>query len=168
MATDASTFADYLNNYLKDITNIINGQSNSVNSVLDKLQNVSLVEVNDLTNTLNKQNQQIDKQIVKVYSSTNGVKEINNKYEDAELKLIRDNNYILLIIYFIFVGFFAFILFYFRQSTLYINIGILAVLIGYPFYIMYIEKIFYTICKLIYHFIIGNSLTSNVYIQGDY
>jgi len=168
MATDASTFTDYLNNYLKKLTSIINTETSSVNSILDKLQNVSLVEVNDLTNHLNKQNQQMDKQITKVYSSTNGVKDINTQYEVAELKIIKENNNILLIIYYIIVGIFAFILFYFRQSTLYINIGILALFIFYPFIILFIEKIFYTIFNWGYKLIMSNSLISNIYIQSDY
>jgi len=110
----------------------------------------------------------MDKQITKVYSSTNGVKDINTQYEVAELKIIKENNNILLIIYYIIVGIFAFILFYFRQSTLYINIGIVGFLVFYPFIILFIEKIFYTIFSWGYKLIMSNSLISNIYIQSDY
>jgi hypothetical protein len=164
--TDASTFTDFLNNYLTKITNIINAETSTVNTILTSLNQSSLAEITDLTKKVNSQNQQIDKQITAVYSNTNRVKDINTKYEDLELTIIRNYNHFLLIIYYAIVIFFALILFYFRPATLYINLGILALFIVYPFFIIYIEIAFYTIYRWIYTYITKNPLTSNIYIQN--
>jgi hypothetical protein len=167
MSIDATTFTDFLNNYLIKITSILNTQTSKANTLIGQVTNSNLAEITDLTNQINLQNQQIDKQITKVYSTTHGVKDINTKYEQADLELMVNYNYKLLIIYYIFVFIFSFILFYFRQTTIYKNIGILLLFIIYPFIMIYIEVIIYIIYEWIYVYITKSPLTSNIYIQNN-
>ena len=153
-----------LNSNIKDYTNRINNLLSSANGVLSKLTNISLVEINDLTNKTNAQNNQVDKQISENYNKQNKVQNVKTQYGEAEIIQIKTQNYQLLIIYYIFIILFAGVLFYMRPMTPYWNIAIIITCVIYPFIISYIEWVIYTIFSWIFSFFKNNQYTSNVYL----
>jgi len=167
VAVDAFTFTDFFNSYLKSISQIINAQSSTVNSILASISNSSLAEITDLTRKIDVQNQQLDKQITKVYSKSSEVKDVDTAYLTADLKIIKERNATLFYIYYIFI-ILAGIVICFKPTNLYMNLGILFVLAMYPFIVGYIERIIIFICNRIYKLFITNEVVSNIYIQDDY
>jgi len=167
VAVDAFTFTDFFNSYLKSISQIINAQSSTVNSILASISNSSLAEITDLTRKIDVQNQQLDKQITKVYSKSSEVKDVDTAYLTEDLKIIKERNATLFYIYYIFI-ILAGIVICFKPTNLYMNLGILFVLAMYPFIIGYIERTIIFICNRIYKLFITNGVVSNIYIQDDY
>jgi len=162
-----STFTTYLNNYIKSITDNINKQFNSTNTILSGLVNINLAEITDLTSKVESQNKQIDQQTRDNYNRTNKVTDIKAKYGTAEVDRIKSHNYLLFIIYYIAVCIFALVLFVIKPEKIYINIAIIILMIIYPFLISQIESIVYNILYWLYSLIKGNPITSNIYLHSS-
>jgi hypothetical protein len=159
-----STFTSYLNTYIKNLTDNINKEFNATNEILSDLVNTNLAEITDLTAKVESQNKQIDQQTRDNYNITNKVTDIKAKYGTAEIDRIKSHNYLLFIIYYIAVVIFAIVLFFIKPDNFYINIAIVILMIFYPFLISQIESIIFIILQWIYSFIIGNTITSNIYL----
>jgi len=163
-----TSYTSYLNTYLKNLTNSINSKFNIIGSTLTKLQYNSLIELNDLTNKIDAQNNQIDKQLINTYNKQNKVRDIDIKYEENELDRVKKQNSILLIIYYVIVIIFSIILLVLKPGNIYLVYGIISFCLIYPFIISYIEYIIYSIFTMFYNFFINNPITGNVYITSNY
>ena len=158
----------FFNNYIKNFSNYVNRTFNSVGSTLSNLQNNQVVILNDLTKKANAQNGQIDKQITLNYNKQNKVKDINTKYEENELDRVKNQNRILLIIYYVIVIILSITLIILKPGNIYIVYGIITLCLIYPFIISYIEYIIYSIFMMLYNFFTDNPITGNVYITSNY
>ena len=168
----ASSYLSYLEKYLNNLLNKniykINTELNAVTTDINKLQNNSIVNSNNIGDKVNNQNQHIEDSLRKKYNETSNVQNVHLKYEKLEIDRIKSHNSTLLIIYYILIIIFSFILFYKQRfSNLYRNIGIILLLVFYPLLIDSIEYFLYYIFSVIYSFFSSSKLIGNVYIN-DY
>ena len=135
-------FNKYFNNLLNSQIYNINTDLNKVNTSLNSLQNSSIVSVNNLNDKVNKENQKIDESTSEKYNESTKVQSVNLQYDKLELNRIKNHNSILFIIYYILILLFSIILFYKQRFlNLYRNIGIVLLLLSYPFIINILEYI---------------------------
>jgi hypothetical protein len=159
---------DYFNGLIQNTMFNINNLTKTYNGVLNKFENTSLAQIKDLTKSVTIQNNQIENEIKKYKNESPSVQNIKIEYQTAESDIIKTHNNFLMIIYYISVLFFSIILFFINKTTIYKNIGIIIILIIYPFLMPYIERFLYFIFDFIYLSFINNSISGSVYLTPDY
>jgi len=159
---------DYFNGLIKNTIFNINNLTKTYNGVLNKFENTSLAQIKDLTKSVTIQNNQIDTEIKKNKNESPSVQNIKIEYQTAEGNMIKSNNTYLMIIYYIAVIFLSISLFLMKRNTIYINIGIIILLIIYPFLMPYIERLIYSLFQFIYLSFINNSIAGSVYLTPVY
>lgn len=154
-----------MNEYLKTKNAYFTGQNTQVENIFDKLSSRTSTKINDLKKQVDAQNQQLEKQIFVNKSQSNDTEYVKSQYQHIELTKIKNQNRILFYVYYLFVVVLGIILAIYSALPVPAKIGIIAVLLAYPFFIYYIQIGIYIFFKYIYS-LISTSKYNNVYIDN--